>query len=617
MEINTNPEIKNNISSTKKSLIINTSNSQNNNIETSETINTQNTENKNNTQNIEDISTQKIFKLSNLIGKSHSHSQILKHKFNKWKKLTFWKDKGLGRRSRKILIKKTLNIHRTKENQDLFEKEKQKIKILKKHSLFNLNEESEKRKKAIKFFESRIMSYIKRKDILRKYYDIWMTKALNKDEKSNKKITKKIITKIKIKDNKSTQNENIIDIKEEKIQNILKYKNPLKIYFNIWKTKSRYKEVETYNKKILIKPTEKEKPSIKIKIVKQMVPKKQKNKKSKRNKKLIKIISKTYSNPKNKDIIRKYFIKWVSNTLNNENENLIIEDKPIKIITGIENKNDNIKSENEIKIKDEINEKDKEKQELNQNQKNINEKNIIKKVIIKKNIIKEPPKNIQSNITIKEQLKEEKEKLIDLKELKDDDITLEKRPNIKEKENEDNESIPQISNNEFMLYKILHDEFENAEKNKIENEKKSLDINKKNKLENIIKIKNPLKEYFNKWKKIINLNSKREDDNIENNKTKKIITKKKIIYKSNKYNEKEKEKDESNVYIIQKEKVSFGKHKKAELKIIDLVKRRISNYLSRKQILKKYYDRWLSKMPPDIIKESVLKKIKLIKKSWI
>ena len=237
MEINTNPKLKNNISSKKKPLIINITNSQNNNIETSETINTSNTENKNNAKNIDDISTKKIFKLSNLIGKSLSPSQILKHKFNKWKKITFLKDKVLGRKSRKILIKKTLNIHRTKENQDLFEKEKQKIKILKKHSSFNLNEESEKRKKAIKFFESRILSYIKRKDILRKYYDIWMTKTLNKEEKSNKKITKKIITKIKIKDNKKNENENIINIKDEKIQIILKYKNPLGLYFNIWKTK--------------------------------------------------------------------------------------------------------------------------------------------------------------------------------------------------------------------------------------------------------------------------------------------------------------------------------------------------------------------------------------------
>ena len=40
--------------------------------------------------------------------------------------------------------------------------------------------------------------------------------------------------------------------KYKKLKNIIfKYKNPLKIYFNLWKAKIKYKEAETYDKKIL------------------------------------------------------------------------------------------------------------------------------------------------------------------------------------------------------------------------------------------------------------------------------------------------------------------------------------------------------------------------------
>ena len=61
----------------------------------------------------------------------------------------------------------------------------------------------------------------------------------------------------------------------EKIKNIIKYKNPLKIYFNSWKNKS-FKEVELKNNKILVNSNEKEKPSYKIKIVKNITVKRPK-----------------------------------------------------------------------------------------------------------------------------------------------------------------------------------------------------------------------------------------------------------------------------------------------------------------------------------------------------
>ena len=153
------------------------------NIETSSTINTINTENKNTVENVESNSAKKNSKLSQLMDENNYLSKMLKNKFNKWKILTFSKRKNLGRKSRKILIKKTLNIHRAKDNQELYQKEKQKIKILKKIKDINLNEEEEdKRKKVIKFFESRILSYQSWKDIVKKYYEIWKTKALNNEE---------------------------------------------------------------------------------------------------------------------------------------------------------------------------------------------------------------------------------------------------------------------------------------------------------------------------------------------------------------------------------------------------------------------------------------------------
>ena len=57
--------------------------------------------------------------------------------------------------------------------------------------------------------------------------------------------------------------------KYTKIKNIIfKYKNPLKIYFNLWKTKVKCLKSETCEKEIVIKTIEKEQPSMKIKITK-------------------------------------------------------------------------------------------------------------------------------------------------------------------------------------------------------------------------------------------------------------------------------------------------------------------------------------------------------------
>ena len=315
------------------------------NIETSSTINTINTENKNTVENVESNSAKKNSKLSQLMDENNYLSKMLKNKFNKWKILTFSKRKNLGRKSRKILIKKTLNIHRAKDNQELYQKEKQKIKILKKIKDINLNEEEEdKRKKVIKFFESRILSYQSWKDIMKKYYEIWKTKALNNEEINENIITKKIITKIKFNNKTIEQKEYMNNEKYTKIKNIIfKYKNPLKIYFNLWKTKVKCLKSETCEKEIVIKTLEKEQPSMKIKI-KKKVSKKQKKLKSQRKKNLTILISKDYLKNRNNEVLKKYFNKWISRI--NENQNIIKKDKPIETINDISGNNNIINIEN-------------------------------------------------------------------------------------------------------------------------------------------------------------------------------------------------------------------------------------------------------------------------------
>ena len=58
-----------------------------------------------------------------------------------------------------------------------------------------------------------------------------------------------------------------------------------------------------------------------------------------------------------------------------------------------------------------------------------------------------------------------------------------------------------------------------------------------------------------------------------------------------------------------------NKNKKENLKIINIIKNRMLNYMSQKQIIRKYFDRWQSQIPPTIIKQSLVNKI-IIKKMF-
>ena len=623
------------------------------NIETSESINipkNEKNELKNNNEN------ERLSKLSNLINRKDSLFNKLNSKFKRWKKLTFISKRKIGTKTKKILIKKTLNIQRPSKSKNSLNEKNQKIKIIKKVVPLDFNEETEKRNKIIKFIESRIMSYMSRKDILKKYYQIWNSKV-SKDIINTNKITKKTITQIKIKDKhpksgeeqkdiiEENKDKNAIIEREEKIKNIIKSKEPLKVYFKIWKYKLKNKENEIEDQ---IKSSENLKAQDTEQKTKTIVTIKQITTTEtsiiiNRKKKLIKIIKHNDT-----EALRKYFYKWMSLIkanfeleLNNEKsneENLIEVDKPIKIITGFENYDiDNDNNNNEIIINE-------EKIEIQNTNKPNKDKNIINKRIIKKHIIKkdlnnkikeghleqnintinlknnDSPLNKNEDIMIKFDEKEEKyENKSPLKNIKNNEINIEETSHdIKAKD-------PQISNDEFILYKIIHDKFindeqksnldknnyENIDKNEIKNInlKKNIfdEYNNKKKLEKIILKKNPLKIYFKIWKKNINVEKEEEEKN-DNGFTKKIITQKKVIYKKNKLEPKD-----SQIYIIKKEQPIIEPDKrynnKIESKILEIIKKRIATYQSKKQILKKYYDRWITKSSTGIIKESVVNKI--------
>ena len=178
MDLNIIPT-KENILHKEKDSNMNYSESQINNIETTESINPPNQNNQNQEEKNDIITSKKTTKLSHLINKNNSPSFMLKNQFNKWKYITFLKEKRLGRKAKKILIKKTMNIHQAKKNKDSSDKERSKIIIMKKQANINLNEEMERMKKIIKFFESRIMSYFNKKKVMKKYYTIWLSKTRN------------------------------------------------------------------------------------------------------------------------------------------------------------------------------------------------------------------------------------------------------------------------------------------------------------------------------------------------------------------------------------------------------------------------------------------------------
>ena len=611
MESNKLP-LENNISQKENNLIYNTSIPDNyQNIETTESSNLPS----HNIPNNFSLSS----KLSNLIKKTNSSPLNLKNLFNKWKNITFFNEKHLLKKSRKILIKKTFNIRRPKGNEEVLDKERKKIKILKKFKPINLNEDSEKRKKIINFFEERIMAYISKKDILRKYYNIWLSKINNNEIISNRKITKKTISIIKFKDNKEDKKENLLNEKEEKIKNIIDYNESLNKYFNIWKNISKVKENEINENTSPIKVIKKENPSKRLKIVKKIITKNPKKLNEKRKKKLTKIIvSKNTTTQDNTEFLRKYFNKWVSIGNNEDDGNIIQEDKQIKMIIGNEDNAININKIEDLKeTKDSWIDVDK-KESSNSNEKKNKEKRIISKVIIKKNIIKNTKKSKVQNKDENIQPKESRDN-INLEEnieyVINSPMREENVKEVKPKEQNDNELISkerklEISNGEFLQDEPL--------KNEEDNEKEVQNLenpNEKYKLEKLIKIGNPIKNYFNKWKMYSQTKQKQKENEatIINVVTEKIVTKKKVLSIKKKVEQKEKE--ESPIYIIKKGmdqpliKQDSNKKAKAKLKIIEVIKKRIASYLSTKQLLKKYYNIWLSKVPPDIVKESVVNKI--------
>ena len=91
--------------------------------------------------------------------------------------------------------------------------------------------------------------------------------------------------------------------------------------------------------------------------------------------------------------------------------------------------------------------------------------------------------------------------------------------------------------------------------------------------------------------------------------------------KNNKFEAKEENKmdvcttKKENEQPTDRQDLEKNKNKKENLKIINIIKNRMLNYMSQKQIIRKYFDRWQSQIPPTIIKQSLVNKI-IIKKMF-
>ena len=186
----------------------------------------------------ENITTENLSSFSKFIKKRSEYSgklpYILKLKFNYWKNLT-QEDEKVEKKTKKLLIKKTLNIHRAKNESEAKEKEQPKtLKIMKKKQITSSkNNENKRRERIIKFIESRFSSYISKKDLLKKYYKIWSTQVLYYQKVETKKISNVTINKKKINlmrkkdgkielqvgDENNDGNEEIIEEKQENENN--------------------------------------------------------------------------------------------------------------------------------------------------------------------------------------------------------------------------------------------------------------------------------------------------------------------------------------------------------------------------------------------------------------
>ena len=230
--------------------------------------------NTNNLETEKDKAIESLSKIFKLIEHKKDLSYILEEKFNIWKDLTFQDDEELiERKIKKIFIKKTLNIHREKKDSEI-EKEKPKtIKILKQAKPIKSNNiERKRKKKIIELIQSRISSYVTKKEILKKYFERWNNNiyTMFETEKnvsgvvrkkkislSRKKEQPKEEIKSEEKENEANSKEIEIDneekeVNDEKIsalKNIISFQDPLALYFNIWRSLSEHEEVDTYIKK--------------------------------------------------------------------------------------------------------------------------------------------------------------------------------------------------------------------------------------------------------------------------------------------------------------------------------------------------------------------------------
>ena len=603
-----------------------------------------------------EVGDKKISKLSQIIKKRDEYLVSvplnLRMKFNTWKNFTFIKEEKIERRTKKLLIKKTLNSKRGNVKPEIIEREKPKtIKILKQITPLKNNEEiKRKRKRIIKFIESRVTSYISKKDILKKYYIRWSSKVFS-NQSENKINANKLENKMEINiiqeeeeknssDNEQkdrNKNKKISDISQDLnnerisfLKNVFKYKDPLSICFNFWKSLSNNEKIETINKKkkILIKKTKlKNDQDIKEpKIIKILKPTgiNKDNENKKRKQKLIKFIESRITTYKtNKDILRKYYNRWISILAINIKKDISISKIKIKpnkpdidlsrneekkdITNG--NKNEGKKGkllENNIEIISTI--KDKKIQIIEENNENININNNIKENIkeienkeldesIK--IIEKGKNEIELNDKKMETIKKNenenspekitlKEKLLESTDIKEIDS---KNEEIKEKENIKKQELIQEKEEEVLN--------ENEKLEVKEKKLKKLDINDistKNKIRKIIQIVNPIKIYFNKWRDFLDFEEK---EIIENGIKKIVLSKKKLILKRDDI--KPEDNKEHKIITIYKKPLK-EKSDKGKEKIIKLIQNRIINYRRPKDILNKYYNIW--KMNTEIINEA-------------
>ena len=645
----------------------------------------------------------KYSKLSKLIIKKNEYSNlvtlILTSKFNLWKNLTFINEERIERKTKKLLIKKTLNIRKGNAQNEIEVKEKPKtIKILKQNTPFRDIEEKKKRKRLIKLIETRITSFLSKKDIMRKFFNIWSSKILLNlsinESKVNKNITKKNIKLVKtgekeddinktkdfINDEKNENNtkynnndnnkENIennllLEYEEEIpiedkiyfLKNIFEYRDPLFKLFNYWKNISNIEQVETITKKkkILIKKTNiKNNEEIKepktITILKQTGVNKT-NESIKRKQKLIKLIESRIISYKSKnDILRKYFYRWLLNITEEIKKDIIrisqiksendISEKNIFDINKFETQKSDIKIIEKLNSGMNKNAKEKEIQKMKENEiKDENQKEI--KIVKKDGNIKfyDNKTEKENNAINKEVEKQVSEKIINKIELKDKypDIKNEieinnikegndknkiKNKNLEAVEIKDDEKIGLenlvIDNKKFEEEKKNIKENEIDDSNKVINEEqknedenpKKIDINDiaiKQKIKKIILIGNPMKIYFNKWRYLINYEEK---EIIENDIKTLVLSKKKLIIK--KEDIKPEDSKKNKIITIQKKSLKEKKekiNKIAEEKLINLIQNRINNYKSKKDILKKYYNIWISKLIINVENENIVNKI--------